>query len=45
MTTEEKPQLANATSNLGIRINLKLDFYFKDLVKTKNVLNIEPNCM
>ena len=31
MTTGEKPQLSNATSNLGIWLNLKLVLYLGNL--------------
>ncbi|OOV13018.1 hypothetical protein [Flavobacterium sp. LM4] len=39
----KKRLLTHATSNLGIRLNLKLVLYLDDLANPKNGLNLVPN--
>jgi len=44
-TENKKLVLTHATSNLGIRLNLKLVLYLEDLANPKNGLNLVPNCV
>ena len=37
--------LTHVTSNLGIRLNLKLVLYLEDLANPKIGLNLVPNCL
>jgi hypothetical protein len=37
--------LTHATSNLGIRLNLKMVLYLEDLANPNNELNLVPNCL
>jgi hypothetical protein len=37
--------LTHATSNLGIRLNLKMVLYLEDLANPNNGLNLVPNCL
>jgi hypothetical protein len=42
---EKGHHITHATSNLGIRLNLKLVLYLGDLANPNNGLNLVPNCL
>jgi hypothetical protein len=42
LVNKQQP-LTHATSNLGIRLNLKLVLYLDDLANPNNGLNLVPN--